>query len=94
MSNKSAFDMNLQFLDKLKFMQISVQMDATKNFELIEIANLLKDQNRFEKYCRRIQIIVEWWEDEQRSQEDLYKEINTNLKYLSGETGTKNHDLE
>ena len=48
----------------MKGLQVELQVEESKRVELIEVANLLKDQNRFEKESRKIQVRIENIEDQ------------------------------
>jgi len=60
---KGLFDENLRQMDQLNRAQNQLQLLDSKSVELTEVANLLKDQNQFEKLSRKIQMRIEKIED-------------------------------
>ncbi len=66
----------------MKELQVQVQLEETKNLESVVIANLLMDQNKFERYSRLVQVDIEAIEDAQRLREDTRKELQTNLMQI------------
>ena len=55
-NNKLLFDRNLNLMETYKQLQYEAQLNETKKLGSVEIANLLMDQNKFERKSRTTQV--------------------------------------